>query len=221
MTYDHDTADPETTALFESCPNQRRANPLPLTDRRHGYRPGPSPISKPSWSSATVTGENQMCPTTPSSSATSEMMGCALSRTRSTILGSSSPPNASRFTCLMLSRSAAVSVLIRIGFRLRILLPAEVRTKRVAQGRGVVKAWLMNGYEVQVDLGTGRVLQTAYRRSDVIETIHDGSFFGGDWTKLGLFLPAGLTMLLLWVGGMWMWWVPFIAKRRRARARRS
>ena len=50
-------------------------------------------------------------------------------------------------------------------------------------------------------------------------TIHDGSFFGGDWTKLGLFLPAGIVLLLLWLSGLWMWWVPFIAKRRRKPAR--
>lgn len=92
----------------------------------------------------------------------------------------------------------------------------DVNRLDVRPGRGVVKAWLMNGYEVQVDLGTGRVLQTAYRRSDLIETIHDGSYFGGDWTKLGLFLPAGATMLMLWLSGLWMWWVPFVAKRRRA-----
>jgi hypothetical protein len=97
----------------------------------------------------------------------------------------------------------------------------DVNRLDVRPSRGVVKAWLMNGYEVQVDLGTGRVLQTAYRRSDLIETIHDGSFFAGDWTKLGLFLPAGLTLLLLWLGGLWMWWVPFIAKRRRGTAQRQ
>jgi hypothetical protein len=96
----------------------------------------------------------------------------------------------------------------------------DVNRLDVRPDRGVVKAWLMNGYEVQVDLGTGQVLQTAYRRSDIIETLHDGSFFAGDWTKLGLFLPAGLVMLLLWAGGLWMWWVPFIAKRRRAALRR-
>jgi uncharacterized iron-regulated membrane protein len=81
--------------------------------------------------------------------------------------------------------------------------------------KGVVKVWLMNGYEVQVDMGTGAVLQTAYRRSDIIESIHDGSFFAGDWTKLGLFLPSGVVVLLLWISGMWMWWVPFAAKRAR------
>ena len=79
----------------------------------------------------------------------------------------------------------------------------------------MVKVWLHNGYEVQVDLGTGAILQTAYRRSDFIESIHDGSFFAGDWTKLGLFLPTGICVLLLWLGGLWMWWVPFAAKRRR------
>ena len=92
----------------------------------------------------------------------------------------------------------------------------DVNRLDVRPGRGVVKVWLNSGWEVQVDLGSGRVLQTAYRRSDLIESIHDGSFFGGDWTKLGLFLPAGVGLLLLWVSGLWMWWVPFIAKRRRS-----
>jgi uncharacterized iron-regulated membrane protein len=94
----------------------------------------------------------------------------------------------------------------------------DVNRLDVRPRRGMVKVWLNNGYEVQVDLGTGRVLQTAYRRSDLIESIHDGSFFGGEWTKLGLFLPAGLVLLLLWMSGLWMWWVPFIAKRRRSRS---
>ena len=94
----------------------------------------------------------------------------------------------------------------------------DVNRLDVRPGRGVVKAWLMNGYEVQVDLGTGKVLQTAYRRSDLIESIHDGSFFAGDWTKLGLFLPSGIVVLLLWLSGMWMWWVPFAAKRAKKRS---
>jgi hypothetical protein len=96
----------------------------------------------------------------------------------------------------------------------------DVNRLDVRPGRGLAKVWLQNGYEVQVDLGTGNVLQVAYRRSDLIESIHDGSFFGGDWTKLGLFLPAGLTLLLLWLGGLWMFWVPFWAKRKRAVAQR-
>jgi hypothetical protein len=95
----------------------------------------------------------------------------------------------------------------------------DINRLDVRANKGVVKVWLMNGYEVQVDLGTGRVLQTAYRRSDLIESIHDGSYFGGDWTKLGLFLPAGGALLLLWLGGLWMWWLPITGKRRVRRAK--
>jgi hypothetical protein len=95
----------------------------------------------------------------------------------------------------------------------------DVNRVDVRPGRGVAKVTLNSGWEAQVDLGTGVVLQTAYRRSDLIESIHDGSFFAGDWTKLGLFLPTGFVVLLLWCGGLWMWWVPFIAKRRRRIAR--
>jgi uncharacterized iron-regulated membrane protein len=95
----------------------------------------------------------------------------------------------------------------------------DVNRLDVRPRRGVVKVWLNSGWEAQVDLGTGRVLQTAYRRSDLIESIHDGSFFAGDWTKLGLFLPTGCVLLLLCVSGLWMFWVPFAAKRRRAAVR--
>ena len=88
-------------------------------------------------------------------------------------------------------------------------------------GRGVAKVWLNSGWEAQVDLGTGAVMQVAYRRSDLIESIHDGSFFAGDWTKLGVFLPAAIGLLLLWLGGLRMWWVPYHAKRKRRRAARE
>lgn len=90
----------------------------------------------------------------------------------------------------------------------------------VRADRGLAKVTIVSGWEAQIDLGTGELLQTAYRRSDVIESIHDGSFFAGDWTKLGIFLPAGLTLLLLWLTGLWMWWVQFIGKRRHRAARR-
>jgi hypothetical protein len=86
--------------------------------------------------------------------------------------------------------------------------------------RGVAKVWLRNGWEVQIDLGTGKVLQSAYRRSDVIESIHDGSFIAGEWTKLGVTLPAGIILLVMWMTGIWMFVAPIVARRRRARLMR-
>jgi hypothetical protein len=90
----------------------------------------------------------------------------------------------------------------------------DVRPKK-----GVAKVLLKTGYEVQVDLADGRILQTAYRRSDLIESVHDGSFFGGHYLKLGLFLPTALGLLLMWLSGVWMFWVPFSVKWKKKAAK--
>jgi uncharacterized iron-regulated membrane protein len=96
---------------------------------------------------------------------------------------------------------------------LKVSTWADVKRLDVWPDRGVVKAWLQSDWEAQIDLATGEIMQIAYRRSDWIESIHDGSIFG-DAVKLGLFFPAAIGLVLLWLGGMWMWLYPFIAKRR-------
>ncbi len=90
----------------------------------------------------------------------------------------------------------------------------------VRPGRGVVKVLPRQGPEVQVDLTTGEVLQVATRRSDLIESLHDGSFFWGDVGKLGIFLPSGIALLVLWATGLWLLWSPLWRQRRRARPSR-
>src|SRR6187402_1370181 len=75
----------------------------------------------------------------------------------------------------------------------RVTSWAEIQRIDVRPDRGVAKLWIHDGWEVQVDLGTGQVLHQAYRRSDVIEALHDGTFFGTP-VKLGIFLVSGLTL---------------------------
>jgi uncharacterized iron-regulated membrane protein len=90
---------------------------------------------------------------------------------------------------------------------------SHVKRIDVRPDKGVAKAWLHTDYEAQVDLGTAEILQIAYRRSDWIESIHDGSIFG-DFVKLFVFFPAAIALVLMWIGGMWMFVVPFLNKRR-------
>jgi hypothetical protein len=66
--------------------------------------------------------------------------------------------------------------------------------------KGVVKVRAKSGWEVQVDTATGEVLQAAVRRSDVVESIHDGSFFH-EQAKLWVFLPAAAILAGLWGTG--------------------
>jgi len=90
---------------------------------------------------------------------------------------------------------------------------SHVKRIDVRPDKGVAKAWLHTDYEAQVDLGTAEILQIAYRRSDWIESIHDGSIFG-DAVKLYVFFPAAVALVLLWLGGVWMFALPFLNRRR-------
>lgn len=89
----------------------------------------------------------------------------------------------------------------------------------VRPSKGVVKVRAKSGWEVQVDSVTGEVLQSAVRRSDLIEAIHDGSFFH-DQAKLWIFLPAGLVLAGLWCTGVYLFFLPAL-QRRRGRARKA
>lgn len=86
----------------------------------------------------------------------------------------------------------------------------------VRPGKGILKITTKNNWEAQMALGTGEVLQVAYRRSDVIETLHDGSFFA-DWVKLWIFFPAGIVLFGLWLTGVYLWLLPTLTRRKRAR----
>jgi uncharacterized iron-regulated membrane protein len=95
---------------------------------------------------------------------------------------------------------------------------SDINRLDVQPGKGVVKVQASNHWELQLDLADGKVLSSTYRRSDWIEQLHDGSFFG-DWAKLWLFLPNGLVLLGLWLTGAYLWYLPFYAKRRKVRNR--
>jgi uncharacterized iron-regulated membrane protein len=85
----------------------------------------------------------------------------------------------------------------------------DVRPKK-----GIVKVRAKNSWEVQIDNKTGDVLQVAYRRSDVIEGLHDGSFFH-DAAKLWLFLPAAVILLVIWGTGIYLFFIPILSKRKK------
>lgn len=79
--------------------------------------------------------------------------------------------------------------------------------------KGIIKVRAKNRWEVQVDAKTGKVLQVMQRRSDLIESIHDGSWFHKH-AKLWIFLPAGLIVLVLWITGIYLFFVPVWSKRK-------
>lgn len=86
----------------------------------------------------------------------------------------------------------------------------------VQPSRGLAKVQTRNRYEIQVDLANGAVLQSAYRRSDVIEMLHDGSWFH-DRAKIWIFLPVGIIVLCLWLTGIYLFALPHQVRWSRRR----
>lgn len=89
----------------------------------------------------------------------------------------------------------------------------------VRPSHGLVKVQSRNGVEVQVDTSNGAVLQVMKRRSDLIETLHDGSWFHAN-VKLWLFFPVAIVLVVMWLTGMQLWLLPHWARRRKRRAQR-
>jgi uncharacterized iron-regulated membrane protein len=90
----------------------------------------------------------------------------------------------------------------------------DVTRLDVQPKKGIAKVLCKNHWEIQIDLGTQTILSSTLRRSDWIESLHDGSFFT-DWAKLGIFLPSGLLLLSLWFTGVWLWWLPIQSKLKK------
>jgi hypothetical protein len=80
----------------------------------------------------------------------------------------------------------------------------------------MVKVRSLNNWELQIDTETAEILQIEFRRSDIIEAMHDGSWFA-DAAKYWIFLPTGVFVLALWVSGMYLYFIPLLNKRRNAK----
>ncbi len=87
----------------------------------------------------------------------------------------------------------------------------------IQPSKGIAKVQAANNWEIQVDLQTGNVLQVAYRRSDIIESLHDGTWFH-DKAKLWVFLPSAIVVFGLWITGIYLFFLPYFvrwARRKR------
>ncbi len=93
---------------------------------------------------------------------------------------------------------------------------SDVDRVDVRPGKGLIKVIGNSRWEIQLDASTGAVLQTAYRRSDLMESLHDGSWFH-PLAKLWIFLPSGAIVLGLWVTGIYLFLLPIRSRRAKSR----
>lgn len=90
---------------------------------------------------------------------------------------------------------------------------ADINRIDLRPGKGIAKVRANNNWEIQIDHQSGEILHVAFRRSDIIESIHDGTFFH-DNAKLWLFLPAACILFILWITGIYLFLLPYMAKNK-------
>ena len=91
----------------------------------------------------------------------------------------------------------------------------DIERVDVRPGKGIMKITSNSRWEIQVDSESGAVLHSAYRRSDWLESLHDGSWFH-PLAKLWVFLPSGVIVFALWLTGLYLWFLPYQTRRKRA-----
>ena len=90
----------------------------------------------------------------------------------------------------------------------------DIKRIDIQPGKGMAKIISNNNYEIQIDTQSGKILQVAYRRSDVIESLHDGTWFHEN-TKYLVSLPTGVILFVLLISGLILFVQPILVKARR------
>jgi len=81
----------------------------------------------------------------------------------------------------------------------------------VRPSKGIIKIRTNSQWEIQLDAKTAKVLHVAYRRSNTIEQIHDGTY----WQKnanLWLSLPVAIALLLISLTGLFLFFYPYLKR---------
>lgn len=87
--------------------------------------------------------------------------------------------------------------------------------------KGIVKISFTEHYHgLQIDGATGMILLDEYRRADLVENIHDGSWLDdrlGSGRSFKLFYTSVLSMALLGftLSGFWLWYGPKRMRKKR------
>lgn len=101
-------------------------------------------------------------------------------------------------------------------------LSPEIDRIDIRPQKGMVKFVFKHHYNgLQLDGTTGRLLLKEKRKSDFIEHLHDGSILdkllntGSDGVKITYTLIMGLSLFMLILSGMWLWYGPKRLRKTR------
>lgn len=101
-------------------------------------------------------------------------------------------------------------------------LSNEIDRIDIRPDKGVVKFVFKDHFNgLQIDGTTGKLLSIEKRKSDFIEKLHDGSILdklfgtGGDQVKVSYTVIMSLSLFMLILSGLWLWYGPKYLRKSR------
>ncbi|MBQ4835476.1 MULTISPECIES: PepSY-associated TM helix domain-containing protein [Pseudoalteromonas] len=92
----------------------------------------------------------------------------------------------------------------------------DINRLDVRPAKGITKIRSNNKIEIQIDNQTGEILHVAKRNSELIESLHDGTFFEKN-ANIWLMLPVSFATLVISVTGLVLFFFPYLKRRRNRR----
>jgi len=100
---------------------------------------------------------------------------------------------------------------------MRLALRAQNQCQATLRTLGEIKSPKNVAFVKQANIAKNQQVNnnaTPPPESDLIESIHDGSFFH-DSLKLWVFLPSGIILAILWVTGVYLFLLPYLLRHRK------
>lgn len=91
---------------------------------------------------------------------------------------------------------------------------SDIKRIDVRPSKGMMKVQLPDGVELQIDSESGDVLQRAVRRSDLIEDLHTGAYFGNT-TKYLFFFVAEILFFIQLITGIYLFVRMLLLKQKK------
>lgn len=92
----------------------------------------------------------------------------------------------------------------------------DVNRLDIRPNKGIIKVRTNSHWEVQLDASTGEILKTAFRRSDIIEQLHDATFWQQS-ANLWFSLPIAIALLVISITGVILFFMPYFRRNKRNR----
>ncbi|NEZ46959.1 PepSY domain-containing protein [Clostridium niameyense] len=114
------------------------------------------------------------------------------------------------------SNSISMKQVEEISFKVNkkeILSAKDIKKIEFYPNRNVYRVRSKKGYDIQIDMSTGKVLSAEKNIGSILLALHTGSFFG-EWFEKYIIAGSALSLVIVTITGMYLFIFPILKKKK-------